>query len=391
MIDFDKFFKNLSLLHGAAQDVVTPVDLVREVVSKIPENEFSDPNRTFFDLCCGKGTFLVAVIERSFKAMAKIIPDERKRIVHIIENKIHGMDVHPGQVRTAVTTLKKIGGAAVKVNISTGNSLAMLGKKFDNVIGNPPYNISDKKTGNGTGGDVTLYKKFYKTAKQLAKSKDSNIILVTPKGIIPVLEKDKLNVQTLNLMTERDFWKYNTCYFIAKNSKSANGLSIDDHIIKKVFALKGNPNWYELNGKPNKKQISYTGTNGIQAIIKLGTEKTSPTYGTVNPAWKKLLPAGPKLAATLLENKHSYLITNDPICAEFCGAYRTNSILEAEKLKLFIDNNEVLRNIQKKLKTKGLFWTFRHLVPFDLNQIVTGNEVPKEWNLTKQDLLDLAK
>lgn len=391
MINFDKIFHNLGLLHGAAQDVVTPFQLVRKIVAQMPASEFDDPDRTFLDPCCGKGTFLIAVAERAFYAMEKLIPDPQARIQHIVSRQLYGVDSHPGQVRTTITTLKKLAGADVNVNISIGDSTLMhFDKKFDNIIGNPPYNISDKKTGNGTGGDVTLYKKFYKISRRLVRS-GGNIALITPKGIIPVLAKDKLNVTTLNLMTDNDYWKYNTCYFIAKNEKSNNGLAISDSIIKKLFELNGNPNWYELNGKPNKKKISYAGSDAISAIVKLGTEKTKPSYGTVDPKWKKLLGTGPKLAATLLENKHSYLVTNDPICAEFCGVYQTKTIVEAEKLKLFIENSELLRHIQRRLKTKGLFWTFRHLKPFDLSQIITGHEIPVEWNLSAADLKELAK
>jgi len=38
------------------------------------------------------------------------------------------------------------------------------------------------------------------------------------------------------------------------------------------------------------------------------------------------------------------------------------------------------------LKTKGLLWTFRHLKDFDLNQIKTGFEYPKEYRLTKEEI-----
>jgi hypothetical protein len=362
------------------------VSLVREIISKMPAKDFEDPNATFVDLCCGKGTFLVAVAERAFHAMKKVIPDEQKRIEHIVTYKLIGIDIHSGQVRTTTTTLKKLAGPKVKVNISLGDAMLNNGIKFDNAVGNPPYNISDKKTGNGTGGDVTLYKKFYNAACNSVKP-GGNIALVTPKGIIPVLQKDKMDVEVLNLMSEKDYWKYNTCYFITKNSKTTNSLSINDKIIKKVFDINGNPNWYELNGKPNKDKISFSGKNAVRAIVKLGTEKTSPIYGTVDPTWKKLLPKGPKLAATLLENRHSYLITDDPICAEFCGVYNTKTLDEAEKLKLFVENNEVLKQIQSKLKTKGLFWTFRHLKAFDIDQIITGTEVPVEWQLTKDYLI----
>lgn len=391
MINFNKIYTNLSLLHGSAQDVITPVELVKEVIDQFDDKDFKDPSAIFLDPVCGRGTFLVAIIEKLYNNLQSIIPDPNTRIRHIVENQIYGIDLHPGQVRTTMTTLKKLAGADVKLNIYKGDFMNIsLPKKFNKIVGNPPYNISNKKTGNGTGGDVTLYKKFYKQAKKNIKA-NGEFSLITPKGIISVLEKEVLEVKSLNLMTEKNHWKYNTCYFHVKNIKNKQEIIVNDKIIKKIFAVKGNPNWYELNGKPNKNKITYKGENAVKAIIKLGTEKTKPIYGSVDPTWGKLLGKGPKLAATLLENNHSYLITEDPICAEFCGVYQTSTIEEAEKLKLFVDNSELFKKIHTRLKTKGLFWTLRHVKPFDLKQIETGNEVPKEWNLTDGELEELLK
>ncbi len=391
MIDFEKTYRTLSLLHGNAQDAVTPASLVRKIVGLMPESEFSDPTRTFIDPACGKGTFLVAVAERCYNSLINEIPDSNKRIKHIVENMLFGMDNNLSQVQTAITTMKKLGGADARVNIELGDTLVALQfKKFHNCIGNPPYNISEKKTGNGTGGDVTLYKKFYKKYKSLTAI-GGNIAMITPKGIIPVLDKDKLDVIDLNLMTEENYWKYNTCYFVAKNiKKSISTLVVSDRIISKVFELRGNTHWYELNGKADSKKVNYTKPNGVRAVVKLPTAATKEQYGTVDPAYGKLLDAGPKLCATLLENSHSYLVTNEPVCADFTGAYVCKSIEDAEKLKLFILNNKVLQGIQKKLKTKGVWWSMRHLKEFDLSQIVTGNEVPAEWNLSEEDIRELT-
>ena len=396
MINFDRIFRTLSILHGEAQDTVTPPELVRDIVSRYPAAEFKDPTRTFFDGSCGKGTFLVAVAERLFRDLEPCIPDPLVRIKHIVENQLFGVDNCVAQVQTTVTTMKKLAGADAKVNIELGDTLLAKPKiakfkKFHNCLGNPPYNISDKKTGNGTGGDVSLYKRFYKEYRSLTTS-DGNIALITPKGIISVLDKDKIEVTDLNLMTEKNYWKYNTCYFIAKNTKNLKAsFVVSDKIISKVFELQGNPNWYELNGKPDKRKINVTMKGSVKAIIKLPTEKKPETYGKVDPSYSKLLEKGPKLCATLLENKHSYIVTDKPICADFTGAYICGTIDEAEKLKLFVEKNMVLRGIQKRLKTKGIWWTFRHLKPFDLNQIETGEEIPVEWNLTDADIAELLK
>ena len=396
MIDFNKIFKPLSILHGEAQDVVTPIELVREVVGKIPASEFTDPSRIFFDGTCGKGTFLVAVAERCYKGLESVFPDPKVRIKHIVENQLYGVDKDLAQVQTAITTLKKLAGADARVNIELGDTLVAKPKiakfkKFHNCIGNPPYNISEKKTGNGTGGDVSLYKRFYKEYRSLTTS-DGNIAMITPKGIISLLDKDKVDVQDLNLMTDKNYWKYNTCYFIAKNvKKDITTFKISDKIVSKVFELRGNIHWYELNGKPDKKKINFTGEGAVRAVIKLPTAKTTEQYGMVDPAYSKLLSKGPKLCATLLENTHSYLVTDQPLCADFSGAYVCKTMDEANKLKLFVENNQVLRGIQKRLKTKGVWWTFRHLKPFDLNQIETGNEVPVEWNLSEEEIEELLK
>jgi hypothetical protein len=150
--------------------------------------------------------------------------------------------------------------------------------------------------------------------------------------------------------------------------------------------LGDNPNWYELNGDVNKNKINFSGANAVKAIIGLPTKKNAVTYSMVDPTWEKIA-FGPKFCATLFENKATYFVTDEPLCARFAGAILTNTIAEAEKIKLFVENSKLLPAINKKLKIKGLFWTMRHLKPFDPNQIVTGTEVPSEWNLTEDDLI----
>lgn len=46
-------------------EVFTPLELVDEILEKLPEEVFKDPTKTFLDPACGDGNFLVRVI--SFK------------------------------------------------------------------------------------------------------------------------------------------------------------------------------------------------------------------------------------------------------------------------------------------------------------------------------------
>ena len=131
--------------------------------------------------------------------------------------------------------------------------------------------------------------------------------------------------------------------------------------------------------------INYSGADAIDAVVALPTAKSSEVYKKVNPTYGKIL-TGPKFCGTLLENEKSYLITDNPVCAKFGGAVSCNTLEEAHKIELFVRNSDILVSLHKMLKTKGKFWTMRWIKPFDPNQIVTGKEIPKEWNLTSDDL-----
>lgn len=50
--------------HG---EVFTPTALVREILEKIPVEEFTDPTKTFCDPCCGNGQFLSEVLIRKLE------------------------------------------------------------------------------------------------------------------------------------------------------------------------------------------------------------------------------------------------------------------------------------------------------------------------------------
>jgi len=52
-------------------EVFTPPELVNEMLDKLPENQWTDPSKTFIDPACGNGNFLVEVIRRKIEAGAQ--------------------------------------------------------------------------------------------------------------------------------------------------------------------------------------------------------------------------------------------------------------------------------------------------------------------------------
>ena len=45
-------------------EVFTPLELVDEILDKLPQELFQDPTKTFLDPACGDGNFLVRVVQR---------------------------------------------------------------------------------------------------------------------------------------------------------------------------------------------------------------------------------------------------------------------------------------------------------------------------------------
>lgn len=363
------FLSHADFVDADTKSISEPVDLVKDYMYNVCSRVGTFENKTCGDIAAGNGAFVIDAIRKGADPTL-----------------CYYNDMDP----TAVTQFRKtnelFGLGVPEVNITCYNALEYKDKvdmQFDVGLGNPPYNISTVKTGNGTGGDVNLYKRI----SDAYPIKDGGIkALITPKGMLRHLEKDETyNVEYLNLMTEKDYWQYNTCYWIAKKESNKRSFQIADNVISKIVVVGSNPNWWELNGAPNKNKLGYKGTNPVRAVINIPSQSKGAEYDDVDPSYEKIL-YGPKFCATLLENQHSYYVTDDPICAKFCGAVSTKTLEEANKIKLFVENSDILKVLNQKLKTKGLFWTFRHLKGFDPNQIVTGKEIPIEWQLTDDDL-----
>lgn len=69
-------------------EVFTPPELINEMLDKLPFNTWSDKTKTFFDPAAGRGNFPIEVIKRLFKGLEHQIPNEEKRLKHIVENQI---------------------------------------------------------------------------------------------------------------------------------------------------------------------------------------------------------------------------------------------------------------------------------------------------------------
>lgn len=292
-MDVNKVADKIALLYSVSTETPTPFDLAKEIVNNI-DTDWTDPYQTFLDPSCGRGTFLLALLEKLQQYHSR---------EHIVTNMLYGADISKVQSAIATKSLKLLSG--VKPNISTCDSLTeRWNMKFDNVIGNPPY--QDKKGNEDSTNSADLYAKFVEKSFNLVKD-DGQIALVIPSAWSGPKNS---NLKTLLFETHQPSvfdthgkkWfpvNMNTCYFITKkfrkgtttvtdahnnkvkvklNKNSVVGLNLNDIPIMekmKSFSEKANLGEIWLRGHIHLNQVDDVKTKkGVELILSVGSYNT---------------------------------------------------------------------------------------------------------------------
>ncbi len=77
----------------SSDEVFTPPQLVNSILDLLPEKLWSDKKTTFLDPGCKSGVFLREIARRLDKGLEKQIPDRQKRMDHIFKNQLFGLAV----------------------------------------------------------------------------------------------------------------------------------------------------------------------------------------------------------------------------------------------------------------------------------------------------------
>jgi hypothetical protein len=167
-------------------EVMTPLELVKEMLATLPEEVWSNPDLKWLDPANGTGPYPIMVIYKLMKGLESWEPDAEKRYKHIVENMIYVCELQPKNMFLYMCAVDPFD--TYKLNIYTGSFLegefdkhmkdVWVVDKFDIIMGNPPY--QEHKDGHKKSS--SLWDKFVNKSLISILSNLGYLVLVHPGG-----------------------------------------------------------------------------------------------------------------------------------------------------------------------------------------------------------------
>ena len=123
----------------SSDEVFTPPNVANAMLDMLPQELFTDPNTTFLDPAVKSGVFLREIAKRLLVGLEPVFPDLQERIDHIFKKQLFGIAI------TEITSL--LGRRSVYCSKFASSRYSVT--QFDNVEGNIRYKNVQHRWSNG--------------------------------------------------------------------------------------------------------------------------------------------------------------------------------------------------------------------------------------------------
>lgn len=209
-------------------EVFTPVELVCEMLDKLPSDVWSDPHKKWLDPAGGIGNYPIIVYYKLMETLISIPLSRRSK--YIIEEMLYMVELNKVNVALCKKIFKMIDSEA-SPNISCSDFLKETDKwsqdfnginKFNVIVGNPPYNSGNT----GRSGEKHLDEIFIVKSLEYLKDENSYLLFITKTGwrtttssaYNHIINKQFLYIKTYDFKNNPFSENVLTCYFLLQNT-----------------------------------------------------------------------------------------------------------------------------------------------------------------------------
>ena len=211
-----------STLVETSNDEPTPINCVQEMINKVPEDFWKNPDLKILDPCCGCGNFPVVIY---FKLLKYHEP------LHILQNMLYVNDTNKNRLNKLIEIFGE--------NINTFNQDFLKFNptiKYDLIVANPPY-AKLLPSGKRASKNHNLIGLFINKSLSILQ-KNGFILYITPDNWMSYADRNTLILKLTEMQIHH----------------------INIHIAKKYFKKVGSSfTWYLIENTPAYKDITIDG------------------------------------------------------------------------------------------------------------------------------------